>query len=139
EKTYEEEEANKMYNDVNINLEGRDTEMTDALLANVQATQVTEDTHSSFVSSGFISKMLNPNPEVSSILSIADKYLANQMNEAVTVVVQLQPDRLRDEAKAKNEDFINKINENIKKSSRSKSKYMLRSKFPRFYQELRSQ
>ncbi|GJX59233.1 hypothetical protein Tco_0290623 [Tanacetum coccineum] len=45
EKTNEEEEVNKMYNDVNINLEGRDTEMTDALLANVQTTQVIEDTH----------------------------------------------------------------------------------------------
>ncbi|GJZ77939.1 hypothetical protein Tco_0642611 [Tanacetum coccineum] len=45
EKTNEKEEVNEMYNDVNINLEGRDTEMTDALLDNVQATQVIEDTH----------------------------------------------------------------------------------------------
>nr|GFA24230.1 hypothetical protein [Tanacetum cinerariifolium] len=37
------------------------------------------------------------------------------MNEAIKVAVQLQSNRLRDEAKAKNEDFINKINENIKK------------------------
>ncbi|GKE15140.1 hypothetical protein Tco_1422717 [Tanacetum coccineum] len=84
EKINEEEEVNEMYNDVNINLEGRDTEMTDALLANVQATQVIEDTHviitavtpevqqqSSFVSSGFISKMFNPNPDtgIDSILN----------------------------------------------------------------------
>nr|GEU91209.1 hypothetical protein [Tanacetum cinerariifolium] len=74
----EEEEVNELYNDVNINLEGRDTEMTDALLANVQATQVIEDTYvimtyvtpevqqqSSSVSSGFISNMLNPTPDVS--------------------------------------------------------------------------
>ncbi|GJS22893.1 hypothetical protein Tco_0451525 [Tanacetum coccineum] len=185
EKKNEEEEVNEMYNDVNINLEGRDTEMTDALLANVQATQVIEDTHviittvtpevqqqSSSVSSGFISKMFNPNPDtgidsilnlniestslvdvpvttndeipplsvttlhpppipliqplvksleddfsefkqtnlfaeaVSSIPGIVDKYLANQMNEAVKVAVQLQLDRLRDEAKAKNYTFI---------------------------------
>nr|GEW11343.1 retrovirus-related Pol polyprotein from transposon TNT 1-94 [Tanacetum cinerariifolium] len=78
EKTYKEEEVNKIYNDVNINLEGRDTKMIDALLANVQATQVIEDTHviitivtlevqhqSSSVSSGFISKMRNPNPDTS--------------------------------------------------------------------------
>nr|GEU57878.1 hypothetical protein [Tanacetum cinerariifolium] len=64
-----------MYNDMNINLEGRDTEIIEALLANDQATQVIEDTHviitdvttevqqqSSSVSSGFISRMLNPNP-----------------------------------------------------------------------------
>nr|GEV52144.1 retrovirus-related Pol polyprotein from transposon TNT 1-94 [Tanacetum cinerariifolium] len=78
EKTNEEEEVNEMYNDVNINLEVRDAEMTDDLLANVQTTEVIEDTHviitavtpevqqqSSSVSSGFISKMLNPNPDTS--------------------------------------------------------------------------
>ncbi|GJT66177.1 copia protein [Tanacetum coccineum] len=133
EQTNKEEEVNEMYNDVNINLEGRDTEMMDALLDNVQTTQVIEDTHviitavtpevqqqSSSVSSGFISNMLNPNPDtdrikaleddflkfkqtslfteaVSSIPDIVDKYLANQMNEAVKVAVQLQSDRLRTE------------------------------------------
>nr|GEU51714.1 hypothetical protein [Tanacetum cinerariifolium] len=52
---------------------------------------------------------------VSSIPGIVDTYLANKMNEAVKTVVQLQLDRLRDEAQAENEDFINKLNENIKK------------------------
>nr|GEW77239.1 hypothetical protein [Tanacetum cinerariifolium] len=85
EKTNKEEEVNELYNDVNINLEGRDTEMTDALLANVQATQFIEDTHvimtdvspkvqqqSSSVSSGFISNMLNSNLDIviDSILNI---------------------------------------------------------------------
>nr|GEZ94561.1 probable serine/threonine-protein phosphatase 2A regulatory subunit B'' subunit TON2 [Tanacetum cinerariifolium] len=114
DKTNEEEEVNELYNDVNINLEGRYTKMTDALLAN-----------SSSVSSGFISKMLNPNPDtdrvksleddfsefkqtnlfakaVSSIPGIVDTFLANKMNEAVKIDVQLQSDRLRDEAQAKN-------------------------------------
>ncbi|GJY85109.1 hypothetical protein Tco_0499135 [Tanacetum coccineum] len=63
--------------DVNVNLEGRDTMMTDAPLPNVQATQETEDAHviltapinpkgqqqSSSVSSGFVSNMLNPRPD----------------------------------------------------------------------------
>nr|GEV85648.1 hypothetical protein [Tanacetum cinerariifolium] len=52
---------------------------------------------------------------VSSIPGIADTYLANKMNEAVKTVGQLQSDRLRDEAQAKNEDFINKLDEIIKK------------------------
>ncbi|GKA85878.1 hypothetical protein Tco_0807532 [Tanacetum coccineum] len=225
EERNEEEEVNELYRDVNVNLEGRDIEMTDALLANVQTTQVIEDTHviiiavtpevqqqSSSVSLGFISNMLNPNPDtsidsilnlntestslvdvpvttnvemppssvttlppppitlvqphqqtpvptpiivpstslqnlptfgslfkfedrvkaleddfsefkqtnlfaeaVSSIPGIVDTYLANKMNEAVKTVVQLQSDRLRDEAQAENEDFINKLDENIKK------------------------
>ncbi|GKE22993.1 hypothetical protein Tco_1434505 [Tanacetum coccineum] len=52
---------------------------------------------------------------VSSIPGIVDAYLANKMNEAVKTVVQLQSNRLRDEAQAKNEDFLNKLYENIKK------------------------
>ncbi|GJQ97456.1 hypothetical protein Tco_0008595 [Tanacetum coccineum] len=52
---------------------------------------------------------------VSSIPSIVDTYLANKMNETVKTAVQLQSDRLRDEAQADNEDFINKLDDNIKK------------------------
>ncbi|GJW47222.1 hypothetical protein Tco_0078868 [Tanacetum coccineum] len=37
------------------------------------------------------------------------------MNEAVKAVVQLQSDKLRSEAQADNKDFINKIDENMKK------------------------
>ncbi|GJR67495.1 hypothetical protein Tco_0013560 [Tanacetum coccineum] len=85
EETNEEEEVNELYKDVNVNLEGRDTEMTDAPQTNVQGTQVTKDTHviitaatpevqqqSSSVSSGFISNMLNPNPDtgIDSILNL---------------------------------------------------------------------
>nr|GFB51465.1 hypothetical protein [Tanacetum cinerariifolium] len=78
----EEEEVNELYNDVNINMEGMDTKMTDALLTNVQATQVIEETHvimtavtleaqqqSSSVSSGFISNKLNPNLDIAEVLS----------------------------------------------------------------------
>ncbi|GKE03453.1 hypothetical protein Tco_1395471 [Tanacetum coccineum] len=74
EATHEEDQANDLYRDVNINLEGKDTMMTDAPLPNVQATQEIEDTHvilttlinpkgqqqSSSLSSGFVSNMLNP-------------------------------------------------------------------------------
>nr|GEU79618.1 hypothetical protein [Tanacetum cinerariifolium] len=52
---------------------------------------------------------------VSLIPSIVDSYLANKMNEAVKIAIQLQSDRLRDEAQAENEDFINKLDDNIKK------------------------
>ncbi|GKC25440.1 hypothetical protein Tco_1027590 [Tanacetum coccineum] len=52
---------------------------------------------------------------VSSIPGIVDAYLANKMNEFVKIAVQLQSDRLRDEAQAENEDFLNKLDDNIKK------------------------
>ncbi|GKE69521.1 hypothetical protein Tco_1527593, partial [Tanacetum coccineum] len=225
EETNDEDEANELYRDVNVNLEGPDIEITDAQHTNVQTTQVIEDTHviitpvnpqgqqhSSFVSSGFISNMLNPIPDtsidsifnlntestslidvpvttiaeppllstitlpppptplithlqqtpvptpatvlssflqdlpnfgsllgfdhrlktleidfsefkqtnqfaatISSILGIVDAYLANKMHEAIKIVVQLQFDKLKNEAQAENADFINKLDDNIKK------------------------
>ncbi|GKB80512.1 hypothetical protein Tco_0947407, partial [Tanacetum coccineum] len=213
EATHEEDELNELYRDVNVNLEGRDTVMTDAPQKNVQGTQVTKDTdviitapvnpegqqQSSYVSSGFVTNMLNPSPDsgidlifnlntkatslvdvlittiaeppllsattlpptptplithlqqtpvptqatvpssslqdlpnfgslfrfdhrpktlennfsefnqmnqfaaaVSLIPNIVDTYLDNKINEAVKTTVQLQSDRLRDEAQAKN-------------------------------------
>ncbi|GKF40679.1 hypothetical protein Tco_0124021, partial [Tanacetum coccineum] len=77
EETNKEDEANELYRDVNVNLEGRDTEMTDAPRTIIQTTQVIEDTHviinlinpegqqySSSVSSGIVSNMLNPSPDI---------------------------------------------------------------------------
>ncbi|GKA80945.1 hypothetical protein Tco_0787637 [Tanacetum coccineum] len=52
---------------------------------------------------------------VSSIPGIVDAYLANKIHETIKTAVQLQSDRLRDEAQAENEDFINKLDDNIKK------------------------
>ncbi|GJU69159.1 hypothetical protein Tco_1255418 [Tanacetum coccineum] len=52
---------------------------------------------------------------VSSILSIVDAYLANKMHEAVKTAVQLQSERLKDEAQAENANFLNKLDDNIKK------------------------
>ncbi|GJU81423.1 hypothetical protein Tco_1283788 [Tanacetum coccineum] len=57
EETNKEEEVNELYRDVNVTLERKDTEMTDALCTIIQTTQ------SSSVSSGFISNMLNPSPD----------------------------------------------------------------------------
>ncbi|GJS52582.1 hypothetical protein Tco_0625944 [Tanacetum coccineum] len=52
---------------------------------------------------------------VSFIPGIVDAYFANKMHEAVKTAVQLQSERLRDEAQAENEDFLNKLDDNIKK------------------------
>nr|GEY50431.1 hypothetical protein [Tanacetum cinerariifolium] len=42
---------------------------------------------------------------VSSIMGIADKYLASKMKEAVVVAVQLQTNKLKEEAQAENQEF----------------------------------
>ncbi|GKG21474.1 hypothetical protein Tco_0384069, partial [Tanacetum coccineum] len=52
---------------------------------------------------------------ISSIPDIIDAYLANKMHEAVKTDVQLQSKKLRDEVQAENADFLNKLDDNIKK------------------------
>ncbi|GKB49494.1 hypothetical protein Tco_0900247 [Tanacetum coccineum] len=52
---------------------------------------------------------------VSSIPGIVDAYLANKMHEGVKTAIHLQSERLRDEAQAKNADFLNKLDDNSKK------------------------
>ncbi|GJZ67349.1 hypothetical protein Tco_0630589 [Tanacetum coccineum] len=81
EETNEKEEVNKLYRDVNVNLDGRDTEITDALLAN-----------SSSVSSGFISNMLNPNPDtgIDSILNLNTES-TYPVDVPVTMNVEMPP------------------------------------------------
>ncbi|GJR44413.1 hypothetical protein Tco_1312516 [Tanacetum coccineum] len=64
---------------------------------------------------------------VSSILGIVDAYLANKMNEAVKTVVQVQSDRVRDEAQAENEDFLNKLDDNIKKIIKNQVKEQVKA------------
>nr|GEX06389.1 retrovirus-related Pol polyprotein from transposon TNT 1-94 [Tanacetum cinerariifolium] len=52
---------------------------------------------------------------VSSILGIVQKYMDQRMNKAVKVAVQLQSDRLRDEAQKQNDEFLKTIDENMQK------------------------
>nr|GEX08761.1 hypothetical protein [Tanacetum cinerariifolium] len=83
------------------------------------------------MSSQFVTNMLNPSPNagidclfelapqfagaVSSILGIVERYMDQRMNEAVKVAVQIQSNKLRDKAQAKNEEFLKKLDENIQK------------------------
>nr|GEV60894.1 hypothetical protein [Tanacetum cinerariifolium] len=99
EEANEEDDANELYRDVNINFEGRDIQMVNSRvrlchldLFRTCSTQVQIQ-----------------------FLGVVDKYLDNQMNGAVKVVVQLQSDRLKDEAQAENEYFLNKLDENIQR------------------------
>ncbi|GJV13528.1 hypothetical protein Tco_1355069 [Tanacetum coccineum] len=77
EEINEETEVDALYRDMNVNLEGKDSEMIDAPRTIVQTTQVIEETYviitsvnlegqqqSSSVSSGFVSNMLNPSLDI---------------------------------------------------------------------------
>nr|GEX62463.1 hypothetical protein [Tanacetum cinerariifolium] len=52
---------------------------------------------------------------VSYIPGIVERYIDQRMNEVVKVAVQIQSDSLQDEAQAKNEEFLDKLDENIQK------------------------
>ncbi|GJS27213.1 hypothetical protein Tco_0487833 [Tanacetum coccineum] len=117
EETNEEVEANELYKDVNIN--------------------------SSSVSSGFVSNMLNPSPdtginsifnlntELTSLVDVPVTAIAEppllSTHEAVKTAVQLQSERLRDEAQAENADFINKLDDNIKKIIKNQVKEQVKA------------
>nr|GEU30339.1 hypothetical protein [Tanacetum cinerariifolium] len=137
--------GDEIYKDTNINLEGRDIDMTDAypdtgidfiFNLNTEAISLIDVPVTTIVEPPFLSATTLPPPPttlithlqqtpvptpatfaeaVSSIHGIVDSYLANKMNEAIKIAVRLQSDRLRDEAQAKNKDFINKLDANIKK------------------------
>ncbi|GKC37815.1 hypothetical protein Tco_1050199, partial [Tanacetum coccineum] len=51
---------------------------------------------------------------VSLIMGIVDTYLASKMKEVVDVVVQLQTNKLREEAQAENQEFLNQVDSTIK-------------------------
>ncbi|GKC40712.1 hypothetical protein Tco_1053096 [Tanacetum coccineum] len=153
------EESDEVTQGTNVQGEEMDEEETnEEEETNVQGTQVTEDTHviitaatpevqqySSSVSSGFISNMLNPNPDTSieSILNLntesttlVDVLVTSNaemppssatthppppippiqpLQQTPVPTPTIVPNRLRDEAQADNEDFINKLDDNIKK------------------------
>nr|GEU75250.1 copia protein [Tanacetum cinerariifolium] len=86
----QQQEEEELYGDLNINLQRSDAEMTDAQQQNVQANQVTEDTHvtpttvppavqhqSSSVSLDLVSKFINPSPDA------ADKPKDNTLTGSV--------------------------------------------------------
>ncbi|GJW70796.1 hypothetical protein Tco_0127713 [Tanacetum coccineum] len=136
EEINEEAEVDALYRDLNVNLEGSKTMMTDASLLIVQPTQEIEDTHV-IINSGLktletdFSEFKQTNQfavAVSLIPGIIDAYLANKMHETVKTVVHLQSERLRDEAQAENVDFLNKLDDNIKKIIKDQVKEQVKDK-----------
>nr|GEX18353.1 hypothetical protein [Tanacetum cinerariifolium] len=60
---------------------------------------------------------------VSSILGIVHRYMDQRMNKAVKVAVQLQFDRLREEAQKENDEFLKTIDENMQKIIKEQTSY----------------
>nr|GEW14643.1 hypothetical protein [Tanacetum cinerariifolium] len=64
---------------------------------------------------------------VSAILGIVQHYMDQQMNEAIKVAVQIQSDRLREEAQRENDEFLRTVDENIKKIIKEKVKEQVKA------------
>nr|GEU70916.1 hypothetical protein [Tanacetum cinerariifolium] len=140
-----EDDDEELYRDVNINLEGRDVQMTD-----VHTTQEFKDTHVTLTLDlpnfgslfGFdhclktlednFSEFVQTNQfvgDVSSIPRIVERYVDQRMNEPVKVAVQIQFDRLQDEAQAENEEFLNNLDKNIHKIIKGQVKDQVKTSY----------
>nr|GEV65002.1 hypothetical protein [Tanacetum cinerariifolium] len=106
-----EDDDEKLYRDENINLEGRDVQMTD-----VHTIQVLEDTHVTLTP-------VNPDG-IDSLFESTHRVDVPVTTTVVPLLVTsptllhhpfLSFHKLRDEAQAENEDFLNKLDENIQK------------------------
>nr|GEV88264.1 ribonuclease H-like domain-containing protein [Tanacetum cinerariifolium] len=103
------EEEDKLYRDVNINQGRRLQASLEVKDSHVTLTPVNPDgqQQSSSVSSQFMT--------ISAILGIINQYMDQRMKEAVKVAIQIQSDRLRDEAQRENEEFLKTVDENMQK------------------------
>nr|GEV68579.1 ribonuclease H [Tanacetum cinerariifolium] len=151
ERHVEEEEEDELYRDFNIN-QGRGIQETLVVEDSyVTLTPVNPDgqQQSSLVSSQFVTSMLNPtlNTEdigsklskfmqtkqfagaVSAILRIIQRYMDQQMNEAVKVAVQIQSDRLRNKAQRENDEFLKTVNANMQKIIKEQVKEQVKTSY----------
>nr|GEX70267.1 hypothetical protein [Tanacetum cinerariifolium] len=127
----EEQEEEEQYRDLNINLQRSDAEMTDAQQENVQANQVTEDTHVTLTTvppafdqrvSALETKMSEFKQTsqfadaVSSIPGIVDNYLASKMKEAVDVVDSTMKAIIKEQVQAQVSKIMPKIEKYVTES-----------------------
>nr|GEU96867.1 hypothetical protein [Tanacetum cinerariifolium] len=100
EETMDDEENDEvlkeLYEDVNVNLEKVNAEMTDA-----------------------------------NQKGIVDNYLASKIKEAVNVAVQMQTNKLKEEAQAKNQEFLNQVDSTMKKIIKDKVKDQVSKMIPK--------
>nr|GEW88168.1 hypothetical protein [Tanacetum cinerariifolium] len=139
-----EDDDDKLYRGVNINLEGIDSLFETTPRVDVQASatitpltltaptlppptittisQVPQaPTPPTTAPSTFLQDLPNFgslfefNQRLKTLEANFSEYMDQRMNEAVNVVVQIQSNRLQDETQAENEEFLNNLDENIQK------------------------
>nr|GEW29553.1 hypothetical protein [Tanacetum cinerariifolium] len=66
---------------------------------------------------------------ISSIPMIVHRYMDQRIDKAVKVAIQLQSDRLRDEAQAENDEFLKTIDENMQKIIKEQVKKQVKTSY----------
>ncbi|GJW76460.1 hypothetical protein Tco_0138142 [Tanacetum coccineum] len=154
EATHRKDEANELYMDVM-----EDTHVIIIAPINPEGQQ-----QSSFVSSGFVSNMLNPSPdtcidiiftpntEATSLIDVQVTTIAEPPLLSTTtlpptplithlqqtpVPTPLQFERLRDEAQAENADFLNKLDDNIKKIIKDQVKEQVKAQVSKIFPKIK--
>nr|GEW22150.1 hypothetical protein [Tanacetum cinerariifolium] len=89
----DDEVIKELYDDVNVNLGNDDTDMIDAIQGESEMSELKQTNQFA--------------KDVSLNLGVVNKYLASNMKEAVNVVVQLQTNKLREEAQAEHQGVLN--------------------------------
>nr|GEX93143.1 hypothetical protein [Tanacetum cinerariifolium] len=131
ERHIEEEEEDKLYRDVNINQARGLQASLEVEDSHVTLTPVNPDgqQESSSVSSQFMTSMLNPT--------------LDRMTEADKIAIQIQSDRLQDEAQRENVKFLRTVDENMKKIIKEQVKEQVKAQaskiLPRIKQALNEQ
>nr|GEU53569.1 hypothetical protein [Tanacetum cinerariifolium] len=69
---------------------------------------------------------------ISSIPGIVDNYLASKLKEEVNAAVRLQSNKLKEEAKAKNQEFINQVDLTMKKIIKEQMSYAVATSLSEF-------
>nr|GEV28562.1 retrovirus-related Pol polyprotein from transposon TNT 1-94 [Tanacetum cinerariifolium] len=108
-----EEGEDELYKDVNIN-QGRGMESIFATTSQMDA-----QTPTLVAPLPMSIQTMTPSTifagAVSAILGIVQRYMDQRMNEAVKVAIQIQSDRLRNEAQKQNDEFLKTIDDNTQK------------------------
>nr|GEV31064.1 hypothetical protein [Tanacetum cinerariifolium] len=69
---------------------------------------------------------------ISSISGIVDKYLTSKHKEEVNVGVRLQSNKLKEEAEADNQEFINQVDSTMKKIIKEQTAYVVATSLSEF-------
>nr|GEX67631.1 hypothetical protein [Tanacetum cinerariifolium] len=139
-----EDDDEELYRDVNINLEGIDslfesTYWVDVLVTTIVVLLLVTAPTLPPPSIPIISQVQqapDPSPAIAPSTSL---YIDHQMNEVIKVALQFQSDRIQDEAQAENEDFLNKLVENIQKIIKEKVKVQVSKILPKIEKTVNEQ